>query len=248
VPAGGGAQATLLGFSGGRGFAVSMPGCRASVLLPGLGAAGPAVPPAWSGSGPGGAPAARCAGPLGGDAGHGWLEVGGQVPSLARGVRNSIPGARALATDHHLRSRTIRGERDGRGALSRRYGGPRKRRSQVGRWSVVLAPVGDQYGHRRKHRGDDRHGAVVDQNRTTFQASTISARQVPMSAKYQRRRRRRRALCASGTPLTVTRLRSRLITPTFPCDTSTDVGFGRQPCREKTRRKPSPVPNSVVRP
>jgi len=44
------------------------------------------------------------------------------------------------------------------GADRRRNGAPSRRCSKVGRLLVVLAPVGDQYGHRRKHCRDDRHG------------------------------------------------------------------------------------------
>ena len=101
VPARGGTQAAFLGVGGRRGGAVSMSRRRPGLLLPRLGAAVAAVSPTRAGSGASGAPAPRSARPLGGDAGHGRLTVGGQVPRLAGGVRDSLPGTRSLAVCCH---------------------------------------------------------------------------------------------------------------------------------------------------
>ena len=56
-----------------------------------------------------------------------------------------------------LQTGAQRPARSSAATAGRRNGAPCRRRSKVGRSLVVLAPVGDQYGHRRKHRGDDRH-------------------------------------------------------------------------------------------
>jgi len=56
--------------------------------------------------------------------------------------------------------------------------------------------------------------AVGENSRTTFQASTMSRRQVPMSAKYHRRRRRWRSLRPVRASVTATgRSLSRILPP-----------------------------------